>query len=79
VVVNGEAERIVREALKAAGAGALKLEFLPGAAAAAAPKKARAARTGSAQAKAMEHPIVQQAQRLFNAEVLNVIDLSDGK
>ena len=30
----------------------------------------------SAQARAMEHPIVQEAQRLFNAEIRNVIDLT---
>ena len=46
-------------------------------AAAAAEKKPRAAKSGSAQAKAMEHPMVQQAQTLFNAEIRSVIDLRD--
>ena len=40
-------------------------------------KKPRAAKTGSVQAKAMEHPIVQRAQTLFNAEIRNVIDLRE--
>jgi DNA polymerase-3 subunit gamma/tau len=74
-VVNPEAEKIVRAALRTAGV--LKLELLPGApAAAAGPKKPRSAKSGSAQAKAMEHPMVQQAQRLFDAEIQTVIDLS---
>ena len=62
MVVNPEADKIVRAALREAGAGALKLVLLPGTAAAAEKKKPRAAKTGSAQAKAMEHPVVQQAQ-----------------
>jgi DNA polymerase-3 subunit gamma/tau len=77
MVVNPEADKIVRMALRNAGAGALKLVLLPGIANTTAIKKPRAARTGSAQAKAMEHPVVQQAQRLFNAEIRNVIDLRD--
>jgi DNA polymerase-3 subunit gamma/tau len=75
VVMNAEAEKIVRGALR--DVGILKLTMLPGAAAPAAAKKARPARSGSAQAKAMEHPMVQQAQRLFNAEIQTVIDLRD--
>jgi len=74
VVVNAEAEKIIRAAI--AGSG-LKLSVLPGAAIVAT-KKPRAARAGSAQAKATEHPIVQQAQRLFDAEIRTVIDLREG-
>jgi DNA polymerase-3 subunit gamma/tau len=77
MVINADADRIVRTALRSSGAGQLKLVLLPGAATAAAAKKPRAAKTGSAQAKAMDHPVVQQAQRLFNAEIRNVIDLRD--
>jgi DNA polymerase-3 subunit gamma/tau len=78
MVINPEADKIVRAAIRTAGAGPLKLVLFPGAAnAAGAAKKPRPARTGSAQAKAMEHPVVQQAQRLFNAEIRNVIDLRD--
>jgi DNA polymerase-3 subunit gamma/tau len=77
MVINPDADRVIRNALRAAGAGALKLILLPGAANTAAAKKPKAARTGSAQAKALDHPVVQQAQRLFNAEIRNVIDLRD--
>ena len=78
MVVNPEAEKIVRGALREAGAGALKLVLLPGTATATKTKKPRAARTGSVQAKALEHPTVQRAQTLFNAEVRTVIDLREG-
>jgi DNA polymerase-3 subunit gamma/tau len=77
MVVNAEAEKIVRAVLRDAGAGGLKLVLLPGVAAATAVKKPRAAKTGSVQAKALEHPVVQQAQKLFNAEIRNVIDLRE--
>jgi DNA polymerase-3 subunit gamma/tau len=77
MVINAEAEKIVKSALRGAGAGALKLVLLPGAKTSTTAKKPRVARSGSAQAKAMEHPIVQRAQTLFNAEVRSVIDLRD--
>jgi DNA polymerase-3 subunit gamma/tau len=77
MVINADAEKIVKAALRDVGAGALKLMLLPGVKTAAV-KKPRAAKSGSAQAKAMEHPIVQRAQSLFNAEVRTVIDLRDG-
>ena len=78
MVVNAEAEKLIKAALLGAGAGGLKLVLLPGVkAAGASPKKARAAKSGSVQAKAMEHPIVQRAQTLFNAEIRTVIDLRD--
>jgi DNA polymerase III subunit gamma/tau len=77
MVVNPEAEKIVKAALRDAGVGALKLVLLPGSAAAAAAKKPRAAKSGSVQAKALEHPVVQQAQKLFQAEIRTVIDLRD--
>jgi DNA polymerase-3 subunit gamma/tau len=77
MVINAEAEKILKAALRDAGAGALKLVLLPGVKTVAV-KKPRAAKSGSAQAKAMEHPVVQRAQTLFNAEVRTVIDLRDG-
>jgi DNA polymerase-3 subunit gamma/tau len=77
MVINADAEKIVKAALRDAGAGALKLVLLPGVKTSAT-KKPRAAKTGSAQAKAMEHPVVQRAQTLFNAEIRNVIDLREG-
>ena len=77
MVVNPEAEKVVRAALRTAGAGSLKLILLPGTTTAA-EKKPRPPKTGTVQAKAMQHPIVQQAQRLFQAEIRNVIDLREG-
>jgi DNA polymerase III subunit gamma/tau len=77
MVINAEAEKLVKNALREAGAGALKLVLLPGVKTAASAKKPRAAKSGSVQAKAMEHPVVQRAQTLFNAEIRNVIDLRD--
>jgi len=73
VVMNAEAEKIARAALLATGIA--RLILLPGAPAAA--KKAHPARSGSVQAKALEHPMVQQAQKLFQAEIQTVIDLRD--
>jgi DNA polymerase-3 subunit gamma/tau len=75
VVMNAEAEKIARAALR--DSGVLKLTLLPGAPAPPAAKKARPARTGSVQAKALEHPMVQQAQKLFSAEIQTVIDLRE--
>ena len=77
VVMNIEAEKIVRAAAREAGV--LRLTLLPGTASGGAAKKPKPARTGSVQAKALEHPMVQQAQKLFNAEIQTVIDLREGE
>ncbi len=77
MVINPEAEKLIRNALRDAGAGALKLVLLPGEKKAGAEKKARALKGGSVQARALEHPMVQRAQTLFNAEVRSVIDLRE--
>jgi len=77
VVMNVEAEKIVRTAAREAGV--LRLTLLPGTAPGGAAKKPKPARTGSVQAKALEHPMVQQAQKLFNAEIQTVIDLREGE
>jgi DNA polymerase-3 subunit gamma/tau len=82
IAVNPEAEKIVKDALRDAGHGALKLMFLSATAetkSAETAKKPKIARAGSAKARALAHPVVQRAQELFHAEVRNVIDLSDGK
>jgi DNA polymerase-3 subunit gamma/tau len=50
---------------------------LPGTPAPAATKKDRVPRTGSVHAKALEHPMVQQAQKLFHADIQTVIDLRE--
>jgi DNA polymerase-3 subunit gamma/tau len=78
-VINADAEKVIRSTLKESGAGALKLVLLPGVKSATEKKKPKAVRSGSAQAKAMEHPIVQRAQTLFNAEIRSVIDLREGE
>jgi DNA polymerase-3 subunit gamma/tau len=78
VVVNADAERTLKAALREANAGSLTLKLVPGApAAAAAPKKTRAAASGSAAELAEKHPMVQEARRLFSAEISTVIDLRD--
>jgi len=74
VVLNPDAEKILRSVLR--GAGILKLTLLPAADVPAA-KKPRPARTGTVQARALEHPMVQQAQKLFSAELQTVIDLRE--
>jgi DNA polymerase-3 subunit gamma/tau len=76
VVLNAEAERILQTTLRAAVPG-LKLRLLPGVpeSASAAPKKPRAAASGSVAELAQKHPLVQQAMQLFSAEISNVIDL----
>jgi DNA polymerase-3 subunit gamma/tau len=75
VVMNPEAEKIVRGALREGGIAKLKL--LPGVVPPVAAKKVRPARAGTVQARALEHPMVQQAQKLFNAEIQTVIDLRE--
>ncbi len=75
IVMNAEAEKITRAALRAAGI--LKMILFPGVPAPAAENKSRPARSGSVQAKALEHPMVQHAQKLFQAEIQTVIDLRE--
>ena len=78
-VINAEAEKIVRNTLRAVGVQ--KVTLLPGTNSspntASAAKKPKPARSGSAHAKALEHPMVQAAQKLFDAEVQTVIDLRE--
>jgi DNA polymerase-3 subunit gamma/tau len=77
VLINADAERILKATLRDHAPG-LKLVLLPGApAAASAPKKPRAAASGSAAELAEKHPVVQEAKRLFSAEISNIIDLRD--
>ena len=78
VIVNAEAEKVVRGVLRERGVP--RLTLLTGAAGANGAnglvKKPKVARSGSAQAKAAEHPVIAEAQRLFDAEIQSVIDLS---
>ncbi len=78
VVINAEAERILRAALRDREAGHLQVTLLPGAPAAPINGKAKATRpaaAGSAAELAERHPMVQEAKRLFSADISNVIDL----
>ncbi len=73
-IFRPDVEAIIKAALRERGLTAVRLVFMP-AAIDDKPKAPKKPRTGSAQAKALEHPTVQAAQRLFNAEVTNVFDL----
>ncbi|WP_263378279.1 DNA polymerase III subunit gamma/tau [Granulicella paludicola] len=78
VLINAEADRILKASLRTANVGNLKLQLLPGVPAAAKAKsKPRAAGSGSAAELAQKHPLVQQAMDLFSAEISNIIDLRD--
>jgi DNA polymerase-3 subunit gamma/tau len=68
MVVNGEAEKLVKNALREAGAGAIKLvQVLITKSRAAGGQQREEAKSGSARGDG--HPIVQRAQTLFNAEI----------
>ena len=78
LTINPDAEAICRKAMRAMGA-AQKIAFIPsenggtnGAAA-----KAPAPIAGSAQAAALENPLVRKTQELFKAEIRSVLDLRD--
>jgi DNA polymerase-3 subunit gamma/tau len=78
VLLNADAEKILKTTLRSSNFGHLKLELLPALTATTpsnAPKKHRAAAAGSATELAEKHPIVQQAKQIFSAELSNVIDL----
>jgi DNA polymerase-3 subunit gamma/tau len=79
MILNAEAERTLKAALRDARAGHLKLILLPGVpfTELAAKRPPRPASAGSAAELAENHPIVQQAKALFSAEISNVIDLRD--
>jgi DNA polymerase-3 subunit gamma/tau len=76
MTIHASAEKLARETLRAFGVTKLSvIPAAPGAASAPAEKRSKAVRSGSAESKAMEHPLVQQAQRLFEADIQSVIDL----
>jgi DNA polymerase-3 subunit gamma/tau len=78
VGINADAEKVLAATLRANNMGIVKLKLLPGVPAAIdAPKKARVAASGSAAELAEKHPVVQEAKRLFAAEISNIIDLRD--
>ncbi len=73
-IFRPDVEAIIKTALRQRGLPAARLVFEP-AALDAKPKALKKPRTGSAQARALEHPTVQAAQKLFNAEITSVFDL----
>jgi len=76
IMINAEADRVMKTVLRMQNLGALKLKFLPGTAPVAPKERAnRPAAAGSAEELAAKHPIVQQARQLFSAEVIRVDDL----
>jgi len=76
ILLNADADRILKTVMRAQNAGTLKLKFIPGTPSASPTKKStRPAAEGSAADLASKHPIVQQAQQLFSAEISRVIDL----
>ncbi len=77
VLLNAEADRVIRATLRDLHPAPLQVKLLPGAATNGSGKasKPRAAAAGSAAELAEKHPLVQEAKRLFAAEVSNVIDL----
>ena len=76
LTINVEAEKVCRDALRSIGVQR-KLFFIPGEGApqAAPSPSPQVASSGSIQAEALDHPLVKQAQQLFQAEVRSVLDL----
>ncbi len=78
LTMNGEAWKIVREALRGAGA-TQKMTVVPGEAADPTSASARVWSRDSIEAVALGNPLVRQAQELFHAEVRSVLDLRDNQ
>ena len=77
LLVNADAMNTIKSVLAKHNVK-LRLNLLPGeAGTVATPKPKRAAAAGSVNELAEKHPIVQQAKKLFSAEIRNVIDLRD--
>jgi DNA polymerase III subunit gamma/tau len=78
LTMNGEAWKIVREALR--GAGAMqKMTVVPGEATEPASGTPRVWSRDSIEAVALGNPLVRQAQELFHAEVRSVLDLRENQ
>ena len=76
LTMNGEAWKIVREALRTAGA-TQKMTVVPGESSEPASAAPRIRSHDSIEAVALGNPLVRQAQELFHAEVRSVLDLRD--
>ncbi len=73
LTVNGAAEKIIKQELQRVGAPA-RFMVIPGEGVAATSAVAAPVQ-GSIQQAALEHPMVQRAREIFNAEVRSVVDL----
>jgi DNA polymerase-3 subunit gamma/tau len=73
LTVNAAAEKIIRQELQRLG-GPARFMVIPGEGVAATSAVAAPA-AGSIQQAALEHPMVQRAREIFNAEVRSVVDL----
>jgi DNA polymerase-3 subunit gamma/tau len=78
LTMNGEAWKIVREALRGAGA-TQKMTVVPGEAAEPVSGSPRVWSRDSIEAVALGNPLVRQAQELFHAEVRSVLDLRENQ
>ena len=76
LTMNGEAWKIVREALRLAGA-TQRMTVIPGESVEAANGPTRSRSRDNIEAVALGNPLVRQAQELFHAEVRSVLDLRD--
>ena len=73
LTINAAAEKIVKQELQRLG-GPVRFMVIPGEGIAATSAVAAPA-AGSIQQTALEHPMVQRAKEIFNAEVRSVVDL----
>jgi len=76
LTMNGDAWKIVRDALRGAGASQ-KMTVVPGETADPASESPRVRSRDSIEAVALGNPLVRQAQELFHAEVRSVLDLRE--
>jgi DNA polymerase-3 subunit gamma/tau len=74
LTVNAAAEKIIRQELQRLGAPARFL-VVPGESGGPMAAPPAAMHVGSVHEAALNHPIVQRARELFNAEVRSVLDL----
>jgi DNA polymerase III subunit gamma/tau len=80
LTMNAEAEKICRDTLRSIGVQR-NLNVIPGESASQSEHSSgpKLATSGSIQATALDHPLVKQAQELFQAEVRSVLDLREKK
>ena len=76
LTMNGDAWKIVRDALRGAGASQ-KMTVIPGETAEPASESPRVRSRDSIEAVALGNPLVRQAQEMFHAEVRSVLDLRE--